>query len=76
MTDPGYTKANNSNARSTKTRIETCFMLPFGRLKEIRMQDPLKQGLKPACSRPRKLSRQIRMQDPLKQGLKQNCVKL
>ena len=37
-----------SNARSTKTRIETSFL--SSRQKEgnvIRMQDPLKQGLKP-----------------------------
>jgi len=36
-----------SNARSTKTRIETLIANGVGRSKgNIRMQDPLKQGLK------------------------------
>ena len=62
----------HSNARSTKTRIETTEESKReGNFNHIRMQDPLKQGLKllrflyrsSACII-------IRMQDPLKQGLK------
>jgi len=38
---------NNSNARSTKTRIETAIhRRPQAARADIRMQDPLKQGLK------------------------------
>ena len=36
----------DSNARSTKTRIETSILKTSKRIYEIRMQDPLKQGLK------------------------------
>jgi len=36
----------------------------------IRMQDPLKQGLKLGYIQPVLSSQRIRMQDPLKQGLK------
>jgi len=36
----------------------------------IRMQDPLKQGLKPKTSHSSSCIKCIRMQDPLKQGLK------
>jgi len=37
----------NSNARSTKTRIETSYICRLYFLQgQIRMQDPLKQGLK------------------------------
>ncbi len=37
----------DSNARSTKTRIETSHFVLFPLvLRQIRMQDPLKQGLK------------------------------
>jgi len=62
----------DSNARSIKTRIETCVKVSVPEFyRYIRMQDPLKQGLK----HPQDPSRvhtpiQIRMQDPLKQGLK------
>ena len=38
-----------SNARSTKTRIETCFFHRLRDIIQIRMQDPLKQGLKLDC---------------------------
>jgi len=38
--------------------------------KEIRMQDPLKQGLKQARKKGQPPTKPIRMQDPLKQGLK------
>ena len=60
-----------SNARSTKTRIETISAGSyFFETRTIRMQDPLKQGLKrPASFIARSLTK-IRMQDPLKQGLK------
>ena len=40
------------------------------RLEKIRMQDPLKQGLKPHKVVEYKIRIKIRMQDPLKQGLK------
>ena len=44
----GKWRINDSNARSTKTRIETCSSSnPDNRCYFIRMQDPLKQGLKP-----------------------------
>ena len=59
-----------SNARSIKTRIETLYQ----RLKlmhdKIRMQDPLKQGLKLNEFTFPLFQGEIRMQDPLKQGLK------
>jgi len=63
----------NSNARSTKTRIETptpSFLSPISQ--PIRMQDPLKQGLKLSRWVVFILLAPIRMQDPLKQGLKQS----
>jgi len=40
----------------------------------IRMQDPLKQGLKPTCWVKLSIILVIRMQDPLKQGLKHMIV--
>ena len=61
----------NSNARSTKTRIETHGYTHFPRHDtRIRMQDPLKQGLKLISASTSFSSITIRMQDPLKQGLK------
>jgi len=40
---------HNSNARSTKTRIETTGLFScLSQQESIRMQDPLKQGLKQA----------------------------
>ena len=60
-----------SNARSIKTRIETVHLLPSQAHKStIRMQDPLKQGLKLMGIYPGTSHIVIRMQDPLKQGLK------
>jgi len=60
-----------SNARSTKTRIETGFTLGCAAFfRDIRMQDPLKQGLKLADIFQSRMSARNRMQDPLKQGLK------
>jgi len=63
--------AKNSNARSTKTRIETHRQLTadYGNC-WIRMQDPLKQGLKQQIQTVAVTTNPIRMQDPLKQGLK------
>jgi len=60
-----------SNARSTKTRIETekSRFLVSG-VRYIRMQDPLKQGLKLFYADIAVSEDVIRMQDPLKQGLK------
>ncbi len=61
----------DSNARSTKTRIETQMVRNFQMcMGQIRMQDPLKQGLKLCFSLSLITSLYIRMQDPLKQGLK------
>ena len=61
-----------SNARSTKTRIETAIKHSVCKfLALIRMQDPLKQGLKHKLCCACTTSGPIRMQDPLKQGLKQ-----
>ena len=73
-TEKAYTGLNphfDSNARSTKTRIET----PYQDSQEytlylIRMQDPLKQGLKHCFIIVCGSVIFIRMQDPLKQGLK------
>ena len=60
-----------SNARSTKTRIETnALRMHRAFNREIRMQDPLKQGLKRLPMIELFLILIIRMQDPLKQGLK------
>ena len=42
--------------------------------REIREQDPLKQGLKRYCNRLTPGQKQIREQDPLKQGLKRYPV--
>jgi len=60
-----------SNARSTKTRIETTDKTNQGVHNDrIRMQDPLKQGLKRSFISMSANEFNIRMQDPLKQGLK------
>jgi len=61
---------SDSNARSTKTRIETCLDFPIFLHDFIRMQDPLKQGLKLDIMDECMTKNKIRMQDPLKQGLK------
>ena len=66
-----YMYSNNSNARSTKTRIETKTQFYKAMIiLIIRMQDPLKQGLKPETVGCDVGIFEIRMQDPLKQGLK------
>jgi len=59
----------HSNARSIKTRIETADRYyGFAGIKVIRMQDPLKQGLKQPLRRGGGYPYYIRMQDKLKQG--------
>ena len=60
----------NSNARSIKTRIETTYRGTITDYIPIRMQDPLKQGLKLQIFAFDSAEVFIRMQDPLKQGLK------
>jgi len=65
-----HMKASYSNARSTKTRIETPCCFQNQHYSAIRMQDPLKQGLKLYTIRLYSILYNIRMQDPLKQGLK------
>ncbi len=64
-----------SNARSTKTRIETEQHNTIDQyIQTIPMQDPLKQGLKQDASILTLTGSLIPMQDPLKQGLKPLCT--
>ena len=66
----------HSNARSTKTRIETSDEeIEINTKYQIRMQDPLKQGLKHSAMYFDTAGLMIRMQDPLKQGLKLDMQK-
>ena len=69
MSSPGR------NAKSIKTRIETKYCLPYGKVQtQVAMQNPSKQGLKlnhPVLRRRRLL---VAMQNPSKQGLKPDSI--
>ena len=64
------------NSISTKTRIETRLALGDLMNSRVKIQYPLKQGLKPNTCTHNVYQDGVKIQYPLKQGLKQHGLRL
>jgi len=60
--------------QSIKTRVEAYHPLGEPLVAQVRLDNPLKQGLKPPYFRDRMIATAVRLDNPLKQGLKHTCL--